>query len=237
MRVALCLALSVALSGCMTTKQAISKAYGYDNGLLVRAVASIDKAWFIEDRGLVLYGEVTPGRWYGDPLRFDPNDDPPTSLFVAALTLKELDSRRPRLHIDRFHAGKAEDPHCIAHHMGGKFVSVKQPQNVELVDPRYVSPWEMKLDDQSIRIAPLGNIARVYDVKLGPSGGDWLYYPMIPVAAVSDLVRYVGSAAIDRLRGELPAVSSSGERNVCEELEALLFPRVQPPPSRLASGR
>jgi hypothetical protein len=183
-----------------------------------------------------LYGEVTPGRWWGDPIRFNPHDDPPTSLFIAALSVQELDSRRPRLHHDRFHAGKLEDPGCIAKYEQVEELDVKPPQDLELVDPRYVTLWDLQLQDQYIRVAPVGDIKQVYDVRLGPSGGDWLYYPMIPVAAVADLVRYVASPVVDRFLGKLPAVSSSGARDVCKELDQRLFPDVPPPPSRLASG-
>lgn len=235
-RSALCLILWAVLSGCTLTKATFSRAYGYDNGLLVRAVASVDRAWLIEGRGLILYGEVTPGRWWGDPIRFNPHDDPPTRPFIAALTARELDSKRPRLHYDRFHEAMGNDPNCIEEHLGGKPISLKEPRNVELVDPLHVTLREMELERQYIRIAPLPGIVRVSDVRLGPRGGDWLYYPVIPLALVSDAALYVASPVTRRIWPKTPAVSAPppGVPAACLELESLLFPPVPELPARVA---
>jgi hypothetical protein len=92
-------ALVLCLGGCssiepltsLTTKQALSKLSGYENELRVRAVYSVDRAWFLPGRGLVFYGHVMPGRFVGDPIRPNPYDEPPKAPFLAALSLDELE--------------------------------------------------------------------------------------------------------------------------------------------------
>ena len=47
-------------------------AEGVENGLVVRAVSSVDEAWFVPDKGLLLRGVVTPVELSQQRLRIDP---------------------------------------------------------------------------------------------------------------------------------------------------------------------
>jgi hypothetical protein len=232
LRLVVCLALGTVLSGCITTKQAVSRIWGSENELLVRAVASVDKAWFVPGKGLVLAGRVTPGRLLGNPIRINPNDDPPTAPFLAALTLAELASRRPRLHYDRFHREWSDDESCIERFAGAAPLSVKEPQEIALRDPHDVSLWALRLESQEIHVKKLPGVGPVYPILLGPSGGDWLYTLAVPFTLVADGVRAVAAPIVDRIRGEPPAVSAPDK---CGALESMLFPPVPTPPSRSAT--
>jgi hypothetical protein len=228
-RTVFCVALAVALSGCSLmgrafpiTRNAVQKVWGSQNELLVRAVASVDQAWFVPGKGLVLFGEVTPGRMIGDPLRMNPNDDPPTAPYVAALSLRELDSRRPRLHYERFHAAKAGDVACVRGFAPSvELVATRGSPMVVLVDPKDTTLRQIILDQQQIYVGQLPGMGDANLVRLGPRGGDWLWTLALPFTFVADLARLP-------FRGVPPVRMSTA----CAELEQMLFPRVAPLPVR-----
>lgn len=186
-RIVPCLLLAAALSGChvfsMTTTQALSNVSGYGNGLRVRAVASVDKAWSVPGKGLVLYGEVMPGRFWGDGIRINPYDEPPRAQFLAGLSEKELLSRRPWIHWERFHSVSRNDMSCVENEFRGV------PVATAVEDPPGVSLWELRLEDQRVVVLAAGDIRLRDKVRLGPRAGDWLYLLALPVTLPGDLVR------------------------------------------------
>lgn len=208
-RIVLCLGLVAALSGCrvfsMTTGQALAKFSGYENELRVRAVASVDKAWLIPGKGLVFLGEVMPGRFVGDGIRINPYDEPPRAPFVAGLSLKEIASRRPWLHAERFHRVKDNDVWCVETYFRGERVQTK------VVEPNGASLWALKLEDQVIVVRSDKGIELRDSVRLGPRSGDWLYLLALPVTLVGDLARLA-------LSGPEPVLDD------CKALELVLFP-------------
>lgn len=225
-RIALCVALSVELSGCALTRDAFFKAWGYDNELLVRAVVSVDQAWRVPGKGVVLAGNVTPGRFWGDPIHFNPHDDPPMAPYVTALALWELRSRYPRLHYTRFLRAKSQDVECIEKQWGGvRLIEPPKPREVELQDPADTSLWQLTLERQEIRVPEIEGIEPQNPVRLGPHGGDWLYYLALPVAAAADVVLFVW-----------PRASTEPETEICAQLEHELFPEEPPLDARTAKA-
>jgi len=184
----------------------------------------------VPDEGVVLFGHVTPGRLIGDELRFDPNDDPPTAPFVAALSFRELDSRRPRLRYDRFHRASPSELTCIANFPDVSRLDLKPSAEKPSVDlkltdlPAGTPLRDLRLENQRIEFGKVGEIQYVYPVVLGPRGGRWIYTLAIPFTLVGDAGRLTW-AGVERVRGTLPAVSAGH----CDELRAKLFPEPEEP--------
>jgi hypothetical protein len=178
----------------------------------VRAVYSVDRAWFVPGRGLVFYGHVMPGRFVGDPIRPNPYDEPPKARFVAGLSLEELESRYPWLHYERFHRAKRDDVACIEENFGGVPVATA----VTTADGfEGASLWQLTLEAQRIHVESVDGKRLRDSVRLGPRGGSFWYALALPVTLVGDAVRFL-----------VPATEPSVD--VCTALERALFPRKRP---------
>jgi hypothetical protein len=232
----------------MSTTDVVFKAKGYENGIQVWSISSIDEAWFVPGKGLVLFGQAMPGKLLGEEVRPDHRGDPPSADFVAALTIKELRSLRPRLHASRFHALARDDRSCITDppetRLEPTFVHVATPTqpSVWLQDLRNdVSSWQLRLEEQRLVIDAVDEVTpRRVAVALGPHGARPLYYVLYPFALAIDAVRVPIGFAIDRARSlfsrEQAARTPTDRKAQCDALMLALFPEVELPPQRVASG-
>jgi hypothetical protein len=205
------------LSGCrsvealtsLTTVQALEKVSGYENELRVRAVYSVDRAWFVPGKGLVFYGYVMPGRFSGDPIFRNLHDEPPKERFVAGLSLTELESRHPWVHSQRFHRAKLDDVDCIEKNFGGVAVATAV---TKVEGAENASLWQLTLEAQRIHVAAVDGKKLRDSVTLGPRGGSLWYALALPVTLVGDAVR-------------LLVPDTEPTPDVCVLLERALFPK------------
>jgi len=234
-RAALCLALLVCASGCISYDEAQQTAEGYKNGLVVHAVASLDGAWLIPGKGLVLFGQVTPGIMESDlygPQRRD---------FAAALSLKELQSGQAiQLPYHRFHAVDAARLNCVWK-LDGRAVSVSNdaPAVRLASDPAGASPSQVSLAQQRIRIEPLPGVTTApLDVALGPDGAKPEYAFLEPVGAFNDLVFGLASIPLVILDAMFNVAHAPPPKPVdpCVAFASRLFPRERATPAAAAAA-
>ncbi len=217
----------------MTTTDVVFKAKGYQNGLQVWSISSIDDAWFVPDRGLVLFGQVMPGKLRGVTLRVDERDDPSASDFVAMLTPKELHSMRPRLHANRLHRPQGGELECISRIAGAKSVAVERQQpSLWLRQVREnVSIWDLRLEDQRLYIQEIEGVTlRGTQVWLGPHTARPIWYVAYPLALVTDALRWAISPITGRLwPADLPHVSQpAADDPPCRQYTDPLLPAMEP---------
>jgi hypothetical protein len=181
------LALLASLSGCISMLEASLRAEGFENDLVVHALSSLDDAWFVPGRGLVVYGKATPGQLFGD---VDPpgGRQPSVAPFAAALSLEELAAGTARLPYDRFYGVSAEQASCAGKASGARRVSVSTSPGIALLGPE-LPVQERDLEQQHIQIDALPGVTeRPVRVELGPRGAKPIYYAVAPFALVSDLL-------------------------------------------------
>jgi hypothetical protein len=229
---ALCSAFIALQTTACASRIVADAANGVRNDLAVRSIASLESAWVESppNGGLVLCGTIAI-----QPPRLSPLGTPEAerqTQFAAYVSAARLAGEEPALPFGSFYARYGSACACLAKVEGLRAIAVgsgtDQP-GVTLVDPAGASPREATLEQQSLHVDALPGVTlRAVDLRLGPRGGNLLYWAPLPVALAWDGAFLGGSLAI----GAPLYVVSSGIRWVASLFSTEREPPLEPAPPR-----
>jgi hypothetical protein len=180
-RLAVCVGSLATLSACghSNTEHMMHSALGVENDVRVVSVASIDEAFFLPGRGLLLCGRAAPG----------------DEAFALGIPLAGLAQPQPAmLSYERFSTPfwgytpeSGDGCACAAALPEARRIPVSGPGAIALVNPPGVAPEALTLEQQQLHVDPLPDVPGTpADLQLGPRGGNGAYWLLTPLALAGD---------------------------------------------------